>query len=849
MNILMLHPHDIYSNSEPWTVRITYMATEFVRMGHQVRLIYHLLDPRVTLAEATNRQDFPFVSIPAYRHQFALLSKIRSVAEFAKWADIIHFQKCFPHVSVPAIWAAYRLGRPVHYDWDDWEYGIYNFAPGHHLVGKSIDIYEKILPSLCDSVSVSSEELRRMAIARGVPENRIFMAPVGADLARFHPNASGKRVRAEHHLEGQVVLYLGQLHGAQYLELFLKSARILLDRGQKDVNFLIVGGGERFGELFQLAERLSIASKVVFTGAVDHQRIPEYLAAADVCVACFEDTPQIRCKSPLKIAEYMAAGCSIVASQVGEVPNMLGDAGLMVPPGKPEPLAEAVERLLASPQLRAELSRRARVRAETTFNWSATARNILTAYETDLEERRWLFWNSKKKTSDVDKIQPSFGSASKTQIQKPNQDRAIAVKGEGRPSAVPVSIRRNPVKRLRSFISSNLDLVGILDGRHTFIGPHTVQIDPTNRCNNDCIACWCNSPLLTDKAPSGEQKTQALSFSLIVSLLDELAEIGVREIYIAGGGEPFCHPDIKDILRAVKRRGMIANVNTNFTLINEDMVRFLVETGIDFMTVSIWAGAPETYALLHPNKTEETFHQIRRNLTLLNQIKQGAPKTKVYHVLSTLNAHEFLKMVDFARETKSDAVEFTILDTIPDRTDRLLLTKEQQTLLYEQALALVSDPSRAGHVHLFKFDQFLRRISGDQTLSGEHDKNIIDSIPCTVGWCFARVMADGNVNACLKAHRMPVGNLHENSFLKIWNGAKQAEFRNHTLSRKTGDPFFRMIGNDPDAECGCYKSCDDLGRLEYISKRIEALSPLQKAALRIAGIYISARGKNLEARS
>ena len=45
MNILMIHPHDIYSPVEPWTVRITYLANEFTKMGHEVRVVYHLENP------------------------------------------------------------------------------------------------------------------------------------------------------------------------------------------------------------------------------------------------------------------------------------------------------------------------------------------------------------------------------------------------------------------------------------------------------------------------------------------------------------------------------------------------------------------------------------------------------------------------------------------------------------------------------------------------------------------------------------------------------------------------------------------------------------------------------------
>ena len=71
---------------------------------------------------------------------------------------------------------------------------------------------------------------------------------------------------------------------------------------------------------------------VIFTGSsTARQRLP-WPWVSDVCVAAFEDTPQVRTKSPLKICEYMAGSRAIVASEVGEVNEMLdnGKAGLLV---------------------------------------------------------------------------------------------------------------------------------------------------------------------------------------------------------------------------------------------------------------------------------------------------------------------------------------------------------------------------------------------------------------------------------------------------------------------------------------------------------------------------------------
>ncbi|NLH47019.1 MAG: glycosyltransferase [Myxococcales bacterium] len=829
MNILMFHPHDVYSDSEPWTVRITYLATEFVKRGHHVRLIYHLLDPRIPLEEATQRQDFPFTTIPAYRYQLALVAKMRSAHEFARWADVIHFQKCFPHVSVPAIWAGYRLGKPVHYDWDDWEYGIFNYNPNNRIVGWSINTFEKILPRLVDTVSVASEALKERALALGVPEQRLFAAPVGADLDHFRPDISGERVRALHHLEGPVVLYLGQLHGAQYLELFLHAAKALIERGSP-ATFVVVGGGDRFGELFQLTEQLRIGNRIVFTGAVNHQEIPEYLAAADAVVACFEDNAQTRTKSPLKIAEYMAAGKAVVASRVGEVPRMLGDAGLLVAPGNPTELAEGIERLLGDPALVRELGAKARRRAESQYNWGATAENLLLAYEVALHERRWLFWKidePKKKSPEL--AIPDYRAM-------PGEPPTVA--------AGPLDQPEDPFRRLNDFVLANLDIVGVLDGERSFVGPHTVQIDPTNRCNNDCLACWCNSPLLLDKALPSPQREATLPLPRIIDLLDDMTALGSKEVYLAGGGEPFCHPDIRAIITEIKKRGLVCNINTNFTLVDEDTVRFLIEQRVDYLTVSVWAGSPEMYSLLHPNKTEETYHRIEAMLRLLNGGKRQVPYIKIYHVLNNLNYRELRAMVDLARRTRSESVEFTVLDVIPERTDTLLLDEEQRRWLYEEAQRVRAEVAAEGPgaPHLFKYEQFLRRISGAHTTTGEHDKTIIDAMPCTVGWQFARVLADGNVNQCLKAHRIPAGNLATTRFRDLWAGERQADWRRRTNVLEKRGPWFANLGNDPAAAVGCYKSCDDLGRIEHLVGRYRAMTPLQRAVLKGAAVWLRARG-------
>ena len=378
MNILMIHPHDIYSSIEPWTVRITSIAREFVKKGHKVKLVYFPL-PANERGKLRCREFREFEAIPFNRGKWSFIKNIVRMYKLAKDADIIHFQKCFAIASLPALFAAYLRNKPIHYDWDDWELKIYQFSPPSWIVGIYIDIMETLMPRLVDTLSVSSENIKELALKRGAKEDRIVEAHVCADLEKFNPKINGEEIKKKYGINSLIVLYLGQLHGGQYAELLLRTVKIIAAKRPNTV-FMIVGSGADLSRLKNLAKELEIDNKVIFTGAVEYKLIPKYLAAADIAVACFEDNDLTRSKSPLKIAEYMASGKAIVASDVGEVPRMLDGCGILTEPGNVYSLAKGIIRFLEDENLRKKCEKKARKMAEKEYKWGVTADNLLRAY-------------------------------------------------------------------------------------------------------------------------------------------------------------------------------------------------------------------------------------------------------------------------------------------------------------------------------------------------------------------------------------------------------------------------------------------------------------------------------------
>lgn len=380
MNILMIHPHDLYSSSEPWTVRIKKIASEFAKKGHSVKLVYFALDKKHANKKFLDN-GIEIVSLDRRLGFFILLRNIVRTVNLAWWSDIIHFQKCYYYAVLPALIAAWISNKPVHYDWDDWETKIFYYSnPKLLLIGEFLNLFEKLIPKTVDTVSVSSAQIHNLCLKRGVRLEDIFLAPVGADLEEFRPDVcSVGSIRGKYNINKYLVLYLGQLHGGQYAELFIKAAHIII-KNRQDITFMVVGDGYRLKDLRYLAIDLKLDKNLIFTGSIIHNEVPYYIADADVCVACFEENDITKCKSPLKIVEYMAMGKAIVASNVGEVRNMLGGIGILVEPGNADSLADGILRLLGDKGLRDNLSGFSRQRAERKYNWQKTAESLLKAY-------------------------------------------------------------------------------------------------------------------------------------------------------------------------------------------------------------------------------------------------------------------------------------------------------------------------------------------------------------------------------------------------------------------------------------------------------------------------------------
>jgi glycosyltransferase involved in cell wall biosynthesis len=232
-------------------------------------------------------------------------------------------------------------------------------------------------------IFVVSQVDRDDLIERGVQASRIVLNPNGVDVERF-AQGGGDAVRKTWGIEGPqfVVGFLGTFgpwHGAPLL------ARAFGDlaRSLPTARLLLVGHGpEVAATKSELTER-GVADRAIFAGRVTPTEVPAYLDACDVLASPHVPLPDgvEFFGSPTKLYEYMAAGKAIVASDLGQIGDVLtqGETALLVRPGDSEELAAALQRVAEDSSLRADLGRNARAAAEG-HTWRANARRVIDTY-------------------------------------------------------------------------------------------------------------------------------------------------------------------------------------------------------------------------------------------------------------------------------------------------------------------------------------------------------------------------------------------------------------------------------------------------------------------------------------
>ncbi|MCS7123549.1 MAG: glycosyltransferase family 1 protein [Candidatus Aenigmarchaeota archaeon] len=208
----------------------------------------------------------------------------------------------------------------------------------------------------------------------GIPNEKIHVVYQGINHKIFYP-------RNTKIFDFPYVLYVGIDHPKKNLKNMLIAFYILKNKSNnkkiQKLKFVKVGEDKRFmDETKKIVKNLNLSKDVVFTGYVSDYELPKYYSSAELLLYC-----SLYEGFGLPVIEAMACGCPVITSNISSLPEVAGDAGVLVDPKDPEAICREMEKIITDEETREDLMKKGLKRAKE-FSWDKTAEETYKVYKT-----------------------------------------------------------------------------------------------------------------------------------------------------------------------------------------------------------------------------------------------------------------------------------------------------------------------------------------------------------------------------------------------------------------------------------------------------------------------------------
>jgi glycosyltransferase involved in cell wall biosynthesis len=294
--------------------------------------------------------------------------------------DLVHAFESRPTAIYPAL-AWRQRGAKLVMDWCDWfgRGGSVEERPDPVIrtILRPVETYfEEHFRARATGTTVINSVLRQRAIDLGVPAHAILHLPNGSDVDRLKPVP---RDEARRHLgwplDVPIIGYIGAI--------FWRDARLmakafdLVKQREPRARLLLTGYFD-----IEIEKLVTAPEAVMRSGLIDYDQISIYLSACDVCWLPLHNSGANQGRFPLKLNDYMAVGKAVVATAVGDIPDLIrrGQFGVVCR-DEPEELADCVLALLTDHARRETMGQRGRELAEREFRWDQIADRLAHFYQ------------------------------------------------------------------------------------------------------------------------------------------------------------------------------------------------------------------------------------------------------------------------------------------------------------------------------------------------------------------------------------------------------------------------------------------------------------------------------------
>lgn len=342
---------------------------------------------------------FPVVKLPASPHNPAYMMDLES-ALMDK--DIIYTADITWIFTYQAAMMKQKFGkRIVALEWEN--------IPFAYEEDEQMREMKKYNRQMVDHFVAVTERAKDALILEGVPEEKITIIPMGIDVNRFRPDDAARwRLRKEFGIgkEERVVLFTGRIVWEKGIYDLLYAARLAgIDNHLKNdsVRFLVVGKGPESEGVKKRVKELCIENHFTFMESYPYHKMHEMFNMADMFVLPSISARTWKEQFGMVLIEAMASGLPVISTYSGSIPEVVGDAGVLVQPNDPRGLYQAIKGLLNNEEHRIDLSRKGRERVVREYDSQKIALKVGQLFEAlGQSSFRGVVEESKELTSEID---------------------------------------------------------------------------------------------------------------------------------------------------------------------------------------------------------------------------------------------------------------------------------------------------------------------------------------------------------------------------------------------------------------------------------------------------------------
>lgn len=228
-------------------------------------------------------------------------------------------------------------------------------------------------------ITVSEFSKQEIMKYLNIEKDKIVVMPNGIDFSIYHSNYKKEEIiktTNKYNIDGPYLLYVGTLEPRKNIERLIEAYGLLKDK-IADIPKLVIAGrkGWMYESIFETVKLLHLENSIVFTGYIDAEDTPILMKGAELFLF-----PSLYEGFGMPPIEAMACGTPVIVSNTASLPEVVGDAGILVDPFSVESIRDGMELLLKNESIRTELSFKGMERAKL-YTWDRSVRILQRVFD------------------------------------------------------------------------------------------------------------------------------------------------------------------------------------------------------------------------------------------------------------------------------------------------------------------------------------------------------------------------------------------------------------------------------------------------------------------------------------